>query len=587
MLEKIIMDVLANRIVILLLQLAALIVALAIVFVLIKHILTKRKKWGDLKKKFRSHADGIVFGRIPWKGRVACSPTQNEGHIIVTSPSGGGKTAGLLIPTLRAWQGSIFVIDISGDICKRIPDPNKVVYAPESENAGSYSPFAAIDTATTAAEKNERLQQLSFALIPDAPSADDTTAFYNDESRKLLQAALIAFYHAGLDFVLCCKKIISCNAGELLTHIMSSKNTLALQLAVGFEGTNEKTLAATLQEIHKALMLFATNENITATLQRGGSSPQTLENSSLYVVVSDEKLELYAPLLRLITVQTLGYLSARENGTQPKILCALDEFASLGKLDILPALRKLRKKNVRIMALTQSLADLDLIYGEKQRRAMLENFEYKAILGCGDVDTMKYFSDLAGEKFVKKTTINKKIYTDTGLFESETELNTRGESISEQLVKELPPEELRTLAARRQLILIFPEGVLRLKKYFYFDKLLNKKFPFVRVPYKMPMRKIKHSAAQRPRKPKLQLSKEPLWLKAAKNQTPMQEIVPAYKLAETIKKQTAAAHVLCGYRYTDGHNHFFKGLPMNEKKFMQLSAAASANGVIIHAVHRK
>ena len=43
------------------------------------------------------------------------------------------------------------------------------------------------------------------------------------------------------------------------------------------------------------------------------------------------------------------------------ILFCLDEFASFGKLQITEALRKLRKRHIRIMVLTQSLADLDMI----------------------------------------------------------------------------------------------------------------------------------------------------------------------------------------------------------------------------------
>ena len=48
------------------------------------------------------------------------------------------------------------------------------------------------------------------------------------------------------------------------------------------------------------------------------------------------------------------------------ILFCLDEFASFGKLQITEALRKLRKRHIRIMVLTQSLADL--VYDLRQRR---------------------------------------------------------------------------------------------------------------------------------------------------------------------------------------------------------------------------
>ena len=57
------------------------------------------------------------------------------------------------------------------------------------------------------------------------------------------------------------------------------------------------------------------------------------------------------------------------------ILFCLDEFASFGKLQITEALRKLRKRHIRIMVLTQSLADLDMIYGKDERKGMLGNFK--------------------------------------------------------------------------------------------------------------------------------------------------------------------------------------------------------------------
>lgn len=75
------------------------------------------------------------------------------------------------------------------------------------------------------------------------------------------------------------------------------------------------------------------------------------------------------------------------------ILFCLDEFASFGKLQITEALRKLRKRHIRIMVLTQSLADLDMIYGKDERKAMLGNFKFTVLLGCKDTETQEYFQN--------------------------------------------------------------------------------------------------------------------------------------------------------------------------------------------------
>ena len=53
---------------------------------------------------------------------------------------------------------------------------------------------------------------------------------------------------------------------------------------------------------------------------------------------------------------------------------------------------------IRIMVLTQSLADLDIIYGKDERKAMLGNFKFTVLLGCKDTETQEYFSKMIGDR---------------------------------------------------------------------------------------------------------------------------------------------------------------------------------------------
>lgn len=438
---------------------AAVVVAVLLVVALIVHYNRYKKSLGGLKKQTRRRASGIIFGKTPW--RLVCSPSDAEGSIAIYGGSGSGKTSAVLIPTLQAWSGTSLVVDISGDIEKHVEIPDKSVIAPEGENTALYDVLAAVDDADNYGEKFERLQQLSFALIPNRPTSDDTSAFYLEESRKMLQAALVAYYFAGLDFSPICKQILSVSAEFLLADIKASGNELAAALAAGFEGGNEKTLAATKQEVDKAIFLFATNEKISAIIRRGGVSPATLEKNSVFLNIPDAKLEVFSPLLRLFVAQSLNYLSTRENGADPPILLALDEFASFGKLDILPALRKLRKKNVRIMILTQSLADLELIYGRDETRAMMDNFTFKAVMKASEVNTQQYFSDLAGDKNVISETVTESYDPDS---------NTIRESYSQSEHREklIQPEVFGKL--EDDLILFHPAGVMMLRRNYYFKK---------------------------------------------------------------------------------------------------------------------
>ena len=78
----------------------------------------------DIQRKQKELLFGKKFGLL------AYSPEQDEGHILVMGPSGTGKTSALLIPTLRSWQGTALVVDISGDISANVNTPNKIVFDP-------------------------------------------------------------------------------------------------------------------------------------------------------------------------------------------------------------------------------------------------------------------------------------------------------------------------------------------------------------------------------------------------------------------------------------------------------------------------
>lgn len=414
-----------------------------------------------LKRSSLKKAHGILFGKQ--KGKIVYSPTNSEGHIAVFGGSGLGKTSAILIPTLQSWTGTSFVIDISGDICKNISDPNKLVYEPANVHTTPYNIFGAIDSLHTESERTQALEELAYLLMPEEPNMNETSLFFLREGRKILTASLIAFYAQGMDFIPICELIVTSNWRELFEEVDKTGNPKASAYITSFEGANEVTTAGCKQSCDGALKLFALNDIVKQTIRRPSKkerafSPEILENQSVYILIEDSKLELYAPLLHIITAQTLEFLSNRAPESENTILLALDEFASLGKLNITPALRKLRKKHVRIMMLTQSMADLDLIYGHAERSAMMNNYSYKAVLGANDTETQEYFAKLIGYKNITKNSTSK-----NGKHITYTTSETKDFAIE--------PSALAHL--KNELILLHPDGFTKLKKHFYYKKTLN------------------------------------------------------------------------------------------------------------------
>ena len=385
-------------------------------------------------------APGRVFRRTIESGRIP--------NMIFYGPSGTGKTSALLIPTLRSWQGTALVVDISGDISTNVDTPNKIIFDPTAANCVPYDVFASIDAAPDDSERQERLEQLAYLLLPDKANDSEAGIFFAKNGRKMITAALICYYGMGWGFVKICEHFLGNDWRGLLNDIAQQKNKIANMYISSFVGASEQNTAGCKQAADDALKLFATNDKIKNALRKTASyepsiSPATLETNSIYIYIPDEKLKIYGDLLRIITAQSMEYFSSRPPENKQTILFCLDEFASFGKLQIVESLRKLRKRRIRILVLTQSVSDVDMIYGKDERIAMLGNFKFTVILGCKDTETQEYFSKMIGEK--------------------RSLLATDPNQKRQPIIK---PADLAHL--EQDLFVICDDGAIRLRKNFYF-----------------------------------------------------------------------------------------------------------------------
>ena len=285
----------------------------------------------------KEKAQGVLLGKK--FGLLAYSPEQDEGHILVMGPSGTGKTSALLIPTLRSWQGTALVVDISGDISANVHTENKIIFDPTAADCIPYDEFASIDAATDDTERQERLEQLAYLLLPDKANDIEAGVFFTKNGRKMITAVLICYYGMGWGFIEICEFFLGHDWRSLLNDIAKQKNQTANMYISSFAGASEQNTAGCKQSADDALKLFATNSKIKNALRKVSSceksiSPATLETNSVYICIPDEKLKIYGDLLRIITAQSMEYFSSRPPEHKQMILFCLDEFASFGKLQV-------------------------------------------------------------------------------------------------------------------------------------------------------------------------------------------------------------------------------------------------------------
>lgn len=417
-----------------------------------------------LKEAAPKNAHGIIFGK---KGNsVVFSPTNDEGSIGVFSSSGTGKTAALGIPSLRSFSGNSFIIDISGDINRNCPNiKKKLIYEPESDDTMKYNIFGAIDEMNSYEEQVEALSELVLLLAPEDKNLSGAAKFFYEGGRTILQAAFIAYYTQNLDFIDICRKINELGWKELFTEIDNTQCHEAMALLSQFDPDRATDNAGCMQDAKKVVSLFATNHNIIRSVGRPKDNEtavvaKKIEDYSIVIIIKDEKLELYSPLLNIIVSQQMQYISSREiNANSKQLLLFLDEYASL-RIEaniILDGLRKYRKRKCRVMLMTQNISDLDILYGHDTTRALLSNLKFKVLLGgLNEPESQKYFAELIGYKDKKKRS-----YSTSSQSVTSTESETR-----EYIIE---PAELDRLG-NDTVLLLFPgnKGYLKLKKNYYY-----------------------------------------------------------------------------------------------------------------------
>lgn len=438
------------------------ILALVLVFgaITVRTILRRYPRSSKLKIAPDGKANGIIFGK-PFPFFRVYSPSNDEGHIIVLGGSGLGKTTSLLIPTLRSWKGAVFCIDISGDICLNIPG-EKLVFDPFGANGTiPYNPFYLIDQLQSTEEQDAALERMANLLIPAEPGTVGDGNYFLNGARAILAACLIAGYHAGKDLPTICHTIVSTPYQDLFSLIDRSGSKQACTFINGFEGNNEKNVSGCYQKCSSAIGLFARNCHVREALRRPvpgepSITPKDLDDKRVFVVIPIELLEQAAPLSLLITQQVIEYVHTRPLYSPVPLLMALDEFSSLGRLDLLPAFRTARKHRVRIMILTQSLADIDLAYGALTRRSIMENCLFRVILGAADHETQLYLAELVGKaETVRETTRFEGLFTPSRSYTTEQQY-------------QISPQDFACLGD--DLIVLHPAGFSLLKKAFFFKK---------------------------------------------------------------------------------------------------------------------
>ena len=186
------------------------------------------------------------------------------------------------------------------------------------------------------------------------------------------------------------------------------------------------------------------------------------EPTTVYVAVSLDQLPSVSRLLNLFFQQAVSILAEQVPGRDEPypVLMLLDEFASLGRMDVLrDSLAFLAEYGVRICTVVQGLGQLDDLYGRSGRESILQNSALQVLFAANDETTARYVSERLGTKTIRTTT---RSYPGGG------RLATKTVGYAERAL--LLPEEVRAMGSEEALV--FREGVpaVQARKVRYYEE---------------------------------------------------------------------------------------------------------------------
>lgn len=384
------------------------VVGLIFLGVLVLFYITKRKSLKEdptVKKKdiFEPHkhiknsVPGIVLG-FDSNGLIV-KPSKKDGHVIVSGGSGLGKSQCVSIPTLLSWDGSALVIDIKRELYAYTHQVRRTkgkvyVFDPEQQGHG-YNPIALCNTV-------DSCQFLSRSLIPLPEGTNDP--FWIENAQAVLASAVFEGNKENKTLPEIAERILVTEPAKLVEELTNSKYREAKLLASPLIGTPDRTMGGIFTQLKGKLISIATDENLRLALSHSDFSPESLEEvSTIYFRISENQISQYKALFNLMITQFTRYFSARGEGKQPPILMLLDELARFEKIpDYGESLATLRSRNIHILSAVQSVGQLDLYYGKDMKRSIMNNKQYKLVLGITDAEDQELFSKMSGKAKMKQ-----------------------------------------------------------------------------------------------------------------------------------------------------------------------------------------
>ena len=435
----------------------------------------------------------IGQGRGVFLGKTDCGQyIRHDGpeHYAVIAPTRSGKGAGIVVPTLLTWRGSVVVYDLKEENFQRTAGARSsfsdiLYFNPNSLSTTRFNPLSEIRSGECEVRDAQNIANM--IVEPDRPGVHD---HWIRTGNSLLTAAILHVKYAaspwernlnGVAKLLSRPdKTLTETLQEMLEtkHIRDENNrplkahpgvAAAVRDVLNKSGDDKSSVVSTvmgyLGVYRDPLLANATScSDFSIDSLVNGEVPK-----SLYMVIPAGDIDRLRPVIRILVSLICRRLTERavtgerrDQEHRHKMLLMLDEFPALGRLEFFEsALGFLAGYGLKAMLVCQSLAQLKQVYGD--RSSILDNTHVRVMFRPETIETAEYISKTLGQ-----TTVRYKTKSESGKKGSPF-MGSVNESVHFGGRPLLTPREVMELPDDEALVMVGGGRPIRAKKIRYFD----------------------------------------------------------------------------------------------------------------------
>lgn len=361
----------------------------------------------------------VILG-LTGKGRpIQLEP---ESHALVVAGTRSGKTAGLCIPALLTFPGTVIATSIKNDLLQRTlhvrQSMGEVYVFDPVEATGLARERLAGWTPLQSSKSWQGAQRTASALIEASTSrravGSENSEFFKRMGEQTLPVLLYAAAVMDEPMWRVTSWLHRIKDKQTLAQIAAilqwAKNRRAWDAWQGFI-TKEPKIRGDIAATMAAALVSYEDEKVERNSRRCDITPEDFFNgqaNTLYVCAPMAEQSRLQPVFVALIQNLLLWVTAQPEPLETPLLVVLDEAANIAALPLLPELLStIGGQNVQIITSWQDFSQISARYGE-QKNTILNNSRGKLVLpGVGDPETIRYFADVTGETRERQVSISR------------------------------------------------------------------------------------------------------------------------------------------------------------------------------------